>query len=253
MKDESGKLSHHESADMTEAEFLEAYRVKDYPKPSVTADLCIFTVTDSDLKILLIKRGGHPYKGRWALPGGFVNVGDGVKNQGESLLEAAERELSEETSLPRGSCYLEQLYTFGDPNRDPRMRVITVAYYALVRPDLVPLVRAADDAVEAEWFSVASLDRKTLAFDHEKVLGVAIERIQGKIDYSPIAFELVPSTFTIPELRAVYEAVKGSLYDPANFRRRFSRMQVDGLIVRAPGHRATKRKPTPVYRFTRKA
>lgn len=250
--DVSGKMSHAEGANMTEAEFLAAYKAKDYPKPSVAVDLVVFTITDSDLKVLLIRRGGHPSRGKLALPGGFVDVGDGVKDQGESLDEAAHRELAEETGLPRGSCFLEQLYTFGDPGRDPRLRVISVAYYALVRPTLAPLVKAGDDAADAGWFSIATLDMSDLAFDHAKVLTTAIERIRGKIDYAPIAFDLVPETFTVADLRAVYEVVKGRTYDPKTFHRKFRRMLADGVIKQAPGKRLSGPgggSPAAVYCF----
>lgn len=253
MTDPTGKLG-HESNDMTEAEFLASYQVRDYPKPSVTVDLVIFSVVDTDLKVLLIKRDGHPHRGSWALPGGFVDVGDGVKDQGESLGQAAHRELAEETGLPEGTCYLEQLYTFGHPGRDPRLRVISVAYYALISPDKVPLIQAGDDAAEAKWFSVEQevKDKLLLAFDHAEILRVAVERIRGKIDYyAPIAFELVPDTFTDGELRSVYAAVKGETYSPRTFRRRFQRMQTDGIIEEAPGKRLTAGRPAKVYRFTR--
>lgn len=276
MSDQTGKLSHADGDDMTEEEFLDAYVAKDYPKPSVTVDLVIFTVVDSDLKVLLIKRGGHPYRGCWALPGGFVNVGDGVKDQGEDLEAAAHRELEEETHLPRGSCYLEQLYTFGRAYRDPRTRVIDVAYFALVRSSLAPLVAAGDDAADARWFSVTelwdggglgdtgdvvkplgetktlgTLYNATLAFDHRDVLVKAVERIRGRIDYSPIAFDLVPETFTTNDLRTVYEAVKGKTYDPKNFHRRFRRMLADGVIRQVTGHRVTGARPASVYSFVR--
>jgi len=250
MADQTGKLG-HDSGHETEAEFLRDYRKTEYPKPSVTVDLVIFTVTDTDLKVLLIKRKGHPFKGQWAIPGGFVDVGDVHDDQGESVEDAAHRELAEETGLPIGSCYLEQLYTFGNPGRDPRMRVITVAYYALISPDKAPLVHAGDDAADAQWFSVDGLSE--LAFDHDEILAMAVRRIRGKIDYTDIAFELVPRTFTVAELRSVHEAIKGISYDAANFRRRFRRMVTDGIIEQARGKRLTGGKPAKVYRFRRRA
>jgi 8-oxo-dGTP diphosphatase len=231
---------------------IEAYDPGAYPRPSVTVDLVIFTVTDSDLKVLLIQRGAPPFEGGWALPGGFVRVGDAKRDQGESLEDAAERELAEETSLPRGTVYLAQLHTFGDPGRDPRMRVITVAYYALVRPDRMPLVRAGSDAAAARWFSlVEEVPSLVLAFDHCRILEVAVERLRKEIEEAPIAFELVPATFTVAELRAVHEAIKGTTYDAGNFRRRFLRLLSDGVIEAAPGKRATGTKPASVYRFVR--
>lgn len=248
MTDRTGKLG-HDAPHEDEGSFLRDYRKKEYPKPSVTVDLVIFTVQDTLLKVLLIRRKGHPFKDQWAIPGGFVDVGDGYDDQGESVEEAAHRELAEETGLPVGSCYLEQLYTFGKPGRDPRMRVISVAHYALVSSEKIPLVRAGDDASEAGWFEVGGVSG--LAFDHDDVLRTALGRIRGKIDYAPIAFELVPPTFTVAELRAVHEAVKGESYDAGNFRRRFRRMLTDGVIEQAPGKRLTAGKPAKVYRFRR--
>ena len=269
--DPTGKVG-HEASGMTEAEFLKAYRKEEYPKPSVAVDLVIFTVLDTDLKVLLVQRKGHPFKGWWAFPGGFVHVGDGYEDQGESLDETAHRELAEETGLPRGSCYSEQLYTFGKPGRDPRTRVISVAYYALVPSNLIGQVQAGDDAAEAQWFCIKDLWNRdglpvkealaaeagglnglqTLAFDHHEILKVALQRIRGKIDYAPLAFSLVPPTFTVPELRAVYEAVKGETYDPRNFNRRFRRMLSDGVILPAPGKRPTTSRPAAVYSFKKR-
>ena len=220
-----------------------------YPRPAVAVDLVIFTITDTDLKLLLIRRGLAPHQGMWALPGGFVRVGDAVADQGESIEAAAHRELAEETGLPAGSAWLEQLYTFGAPYRDPRMRVISVSWYALVRPDLAPLVTAGTDAEAVQWCSLSALP--PLAFDHDRMVSAAVERIQGKIDYAPIAFELVPPTFTIAELRQVFEAIKGSAYDRGNFRRRFNRMLEDGIIISAPGKRQTTSRPAKVYAFNR--
>lgn len=236
-----------------ERAFIERYRREAvaYPRPSVTVDLVILTVQDTDLKLLLVRRKQPPFADWWALPGGFVRVGDGFAKQGESLLEAAHRELNEETGLPRDKVFLEQLYTFGDVGRDPRMRVISVAWYALIRPDLAPFVTAGSDAAEVRWISVAHERPPALAFDHDTVVDMALERIRGKIDYAPIAFDLVPPTFTIAELRSVYEAIKGERYDASNFRRRFRRMEDDGIVARAPGKRHTSRRPAAVYTFVR--
>jgi 8-oxo-dGTP diphosphatase len=231
-----------------EARFLAEYRSKARPGPAVTVDLVVFTVRDADLKLLLIKRKAHPFRGEWSLPGGFVRVGDSYVDQGEDVEVAAHRELAEETGLPVGAAYLEQLYTFGRAGRDPRMRVISVAWYALIRPDLAPLVTAGSDAAEVQWSSLTALPAP-LAFDHAEILQTALDRVRGKIDYAPIAFDLVPETFTIAELRAVYEAIKGADYDPGNFRRRFKRMLTDGVVAQAPGKRHTTRRPAAVYSF----
>jgi 8-oxo-dGTP diphosphatase len=241
-----------------EQRFLQAYRADRYPRPSVTVDLLIFTVVDTDLKVLLIRRAAHPFQGALALPGGFVDVGDAFHDQGEDLDAAAFRELAEETGLDRSllerhRVHLEQLYTFGKAGRDPRTRVIGVAYYALVPPTLVPLVRAGDDAADAGWFSVQhEIPWNDLAFDHADILRTGVARLRGKIDYSAIAFSLVPPTFTTTELREVYEAVKGEQFDASNFRRRFKRMIDDGIIEEAPGQRAPGARggrPASVYRF----
>ncbi len=237
----------------TEKPFIDAYRARAtaYPRPSVTVDLVILTVQDTDLKLLLVRRKQPPFADWWALPGGFVRVGDGFEDQGESLLDAAHRELAEETGLPRDKVFLEQLYTFGDADRDPRMRVISVAWYALVRPDLAPFVTAGSDAAEVRWVSLSHERPEALAFDHDRIVDTAVERIRGKVDYAPIAFDLVPPTFTVAELRAVYEAINGQRYDASNFRRRFKRMIDDGLVARAPGKRHTARRPAAVYSFVR--
>jgi 8-oxo-dGTP diphosphatase len=252
-KDGSGKLG-HESADLDEASFLKKYRERKYPRPSVTVDLVVFTVVDTDLKVLLVKRKGHPFQGCWALPGGFLHAGNTYDDQGEDLEAAAHRELAEETGLPEQSCYLEQLYTFGNAYRDPRTRVISVAYFALIRPDLAAVVQAGSDAEEARWMSVRdALDLKDdglTAFDHAQILQLGVDRIRGKLDFSDVAFKLVPETFTVAELRGVYQAITGLGYDPANFRRKFRRMVKDGTIEEATGVRQTATKPAKVYRFS---
>jgi 8-oxo-dGTP diphosphatase len=248
-----------------EQRFLEEYRPGDFPRPSVTVDLVIFTVIDKLLHVLFVRRNEHPFKGRWALPGGFVRVSDDRKNQGEDLDGAAHRELLEETGLSHtasGSVFLEQVRTFGKPGRDPRMRVISVAYYALVRPTLVPQIRAGGDVSHAKWFDVAELvppigskskkptdAAELLAFDHAEILEAALDRMRIDLDRTGISFELVPETFTIQELRAVHEAIRGEPLDPGNFRKRFLRFIEDGVIEAARGKRATISKPASVYRF----
>ena len=224
-----------------------------YPRPSLSVDIVVFTVLDTDLKVLLIQRGQQPFRGSWALPGGFVDVSD-TGNQGESLEAAAARELTEETGLRINQVYMEQLFTFGRPQRDPRGRVISVAYFALVPPDMAPLAAAGSDAAEVGWLSVGSeLATHSLAFDHADIVAKAVDRLRGKVDYCPVAFALVPQAFTIAELRSVYEAIKGHHYDPGNFRRRFKRMQTDGVIEPAPGKRQTGTKPAHVFRFARRS
>lgn len=230
-----------------EARFLESYQPADFPRPSVTVDLVVLTIDDCDLKLLTVQRNEHPFKGRWALPGGFVRVGRSREEQGEGVDEAARRELHEETGLPEGAVYLAQLHTFGAPNRDPRMRVISVAYYALVRPTLAPLVRPGGDVHKVRWQSLA--EAPALAFDHDAIVACALTRVREEIDRSHLAFELVPDTFTIQQLRAVHEVVKGAALDPGNFRKRFLRMLDDGVLEHARGKRLTSSKPAQVYRF----
>ncbi len=220
-----------------------------FARPFVAVDLVIFTIQDADLKVLLIQRDEPPFQGQWALPGGFVRVGDAHQDQGEDLEAAAHRELAEETGLPAGSVYLEQLYTFGKAYRDPRARVLSVAHYALVRPDRSPFVKAGGDAAAVWWFSIRELHTLTLAFDHCDIIEMALLRIRGKLDYSDIAFSLVPPTFSITELRVVYEIILGKSLDPGNFRRRFHRMIDDQILEEAPGKRLTSARPAKIYRF----
>lgn len=243
-------MTRKESAE--EKQFLEKYRPKDYPRPSVAVDLVIFTIIDAQLRVLVVKRQEHPFKGDWALPGGFVRVGESSKEQGEDLDAAARRELQEETGLDPDRVHIEQLFTFGRSNRDPRMRVISVAYFALVRPDLAPFVKAGGDVSHAEWLPVEALKKTDLGFDHREIIETALTRVRGKLEYSGIAFDLVPLTFTIPELRHVYSIVLDKEMDPGNFRRKFNRMLEDGLIEQAPGKRITASKPATVYRFKRR-
>lgn len=230
-----------------EGRFLAGYQPGAFARPAVAVDAVVLTLKDSQLRVLLIQRGEHPYRGRWALPGGFLRVGEG-RSQGEDLEAAAYRELEEETGLRPEQLHLEQLGAFGRPGRDPRMRVITVAYLALVRPDLIPLVRAGGDAGRARWFEVSGLERSRLAFDHGELLERAVEHLRRELERSPLAFELVPETFTIPELRAVHAAISGARPDPGNFRRRVQRLLAEGEIVPASGQRETARRPAAVYR-----
>ncbi len=258
-KTEAGGSNTEDTSGEGEERFLATYRPGEYPRPSVTVDLVVFTVIDKLLHVLFVRRNEHPFKGRWALPGGFVRVSDDRKDQGEDLDAAAHRELLEETGLSHtesGNVFLEQVKTFGRPGRDPRMRVISVAYYALVRPTLVPLIRAGGDVSHAKWFDVADLTgskkaRTELAFDHAEIVDAALERMRADLDRTALAFELVSETFTIQELRAVHEAIRGETLDPGNFRKKFLRLVEDGLVEPARGKRPTASKPASVYRFVR--
>jgi 8-oxo-dGTP diphosphatase len=235
-----------------ERQFLDSYRPGDYTRPSVTVDLIIFTIIDARLVVLLVKRKEHPFKGAWVVPGGFVRVGETAAEQGEDLDEAARRELQEETGLDADRVHVEQLATFGKSGRDPRMRVISVAYVALVRPDLAPIVKAGGDVSDAKWASMDELKKLELGFDHREIVATALANVRKQVESSDIAFDLVPLTFTIPELRNVHAIVLDKEMDPGNFRRKFNRMLEDGLIEQAPGKRITTSKPATVYRFKRR-
>lgn len=179
-----------------------------YARPAVTVDCVVFGLDDADLKVLLIERDREPFAGRWALPGGFVEPD-------ETLEQAALRELAEETGVSR--VYLEQLYSFGDPGRDPRDRVITVAYYALVRRlDHAP--RAASDARAVGWFPASRCP--PLAFDHREIVAMARQRLQAKVRWQPVGFELLPRKFTLSQIQRVYEAVLERPLDKRNFRKK---------------------------------
>jgi len=188
----------------------------EYERPGLTVDCVIFglDLDEESLKVLLVERDLEPFAGMWAIPGGFVR-------QGETLEGAAARELEEETGITQ--VFLEQLYTFGDPGRDPRGWVVSVAYYALVSPEK-HTVQAATDARQARWFSVNSLPG--LAFDHALILRTALLRIRGKLSYAPIGFELLPQKFTIKQLQKLYEIVLGAKLDNRNFRKKIFGMDV---------------------------
>jgi 8-oxo-dGTP diphosphatase len=186
----------------------------EYPRPALTVDCVVFGLDDEDLKILLIQRDKDPFQGRWALPGGFVLMD-------ETLEAAARRELSEETGIDK--VFLEQLYSFGDPGRDPRGRVVTVAYYALCKLG-DHRVRAATDARDAAWFACS--DPPPLAFDHDRILAVAKERLRAKVRYQPIGFELLPPKFTLTQLQRLYEIVLEKPLDKRNFRKKLLAMDL---------------------------
>ena len=205
-----------------------------YPHPAVTTDIVIFTIRDGQLKLLLIKRGGEPYQGRWALPGGFVEMD-------EDLETSARRELEEETGV--SGVYLEQLYTFGRPDRDPRERVITVAYYALIPSDQVRL-QAATDAEAVGWFAFEELP--ALAFDHDEIVAMAHQRLVAKLDYSTIAFQFLPREFTLSELQDVYEIILRAEVDKRNFRKQV--LALGKLVETKKMKRDGAHRPARLYR-----
>lgn len=180
----------------------------EYPRPAVTTDCIIFGFDAGELKVLLVERGIEPFIGKWAFPGGFLHMD-------ENADECARRELLEETGLQ--NVFIEQLFTFSDVDRDPRGRVITIAYYALVKLSDFN-VQAGDDAKSANWFAISKVP--PLAFDHDRILRVALNRLRGKIRYQPIGFELLPDKFTMPELQNLYETVLEVQLDRRNFRKK---------------------------------
>jgi 8-oxo-dGTP diphosphatase len=200
----------------------------------VTVDIVLFTIRDGKLHLLLIRRLAKPFENRYALPGGFIR-GD------ESLDSAAIRELHEETGVAKA--YLEQLYTFGDPKRDPRGRVVTVAYYALAAPTQV--LQAGTDAADAAWFPITALP--PLAFDHRKIVEYAHDRIRNKLDYTNVGFELLQDKFSLTELQLVHEAILGENLDKRNFRRKIIQR---GIVKPTKEWQQTGRKPAQLYRFS---
>lgn len=265
---------------LTEQEFLEQYKPKEYERPAVTVDMLVFAVNEAldALRLLLIRRKNHPFIHCWALPGGFVEME-------ESLEEAARRELQEETGLQ--DIYMEQLYTFGEPGRDPRIRVISTAYMALIQENAVA-VTPGDDAAEACWFTIQERDGRVelhgdngdvlyfhvtriplfiggvssvqeaaykqensgIAFDHEKAIQMGLSRLRNKAEYTNILFGLMPEEFTLPELQKLYETVLGKRLYKSNFRKKI------GEYVEATGTKknqeGTKRSPE-LYRFRTEA
>jgi 8-oxo-dGTP diphosphatase len=195
-----------------EREFLANYDPRAYPPVGVTVDITIFTIRAAELCVLLIRRGKHPALGQWALPGGFVGATEGLD-------EAAARELREETGVA-ADAHLEQLRSYGAPDRDPRMRIFSIAYLALVADPPGP--RAGTDAAEARFWPLDELDRAgvPLAFDHRHIVDDAVERVRSKLEYTSLATTLLPEPFTIADLRRVYETVWGVELHPANFRRK---------------------------------
>ncbi len=205
-----------------------------YPRPAVTTDIVLFTISCGILKLLLIKRGQGPHEGSWALPGGFLEPD-------EDLSECARRELQEETGLQ--GIYLEQLYTFGKPGRDLRERVVSVAYLALT-PPLEQPPEAASDAVATHWYSAENLP--PLAFDHADIIALARGRLLSKLDYSGIALQFLPETFTLSEIQKVYEIVRSEQLDKRNFRKQITGM--DLIEETGDQRRNGSHRPARLYR-----
>jgi len=220
---------------------VEQYDPRGYPPVAVTVDLVVLTIRAGELAVLLVKRGVDPFAGAQALPGGFVRPDEG-------LGQAAARELAEETGLAAGSVHLEQLASYGDPGRDPRMRVVTVAYLAFA-PQM-PRPRAGTDAAEASWVRVGDVmpaGSAVLAFDHQQILADGVERARAKLEYTALAAAFCPPEFTIAQLRRVYEIVWGTALDPRNFHRKVT--GTPGFVIPAGAATAGERgRPAQLYR-----
>lgn len=204
----------------------------------VAVDLTVLTLRDGALSVLLIQREDDPHRGAWALPGGFVEAD-------EDLEDAAYRVLADEASLGSGAVHLEQVRTFGAPGRDPRGRVVSVAFMALGAA--LPDPRRGDDVADARWWALADLADVQLAFDHAAVLESAVERARSKLEYTTLAVTFLPEEFTISQLRGVYESVWGTTLDAGNFHRKATR--TDGFLVELAKHAApTGGRPARLYR-----
>ena len=206
-----------------------------YARPALAVDCVVFGFDGGDLQLLLIRRGLEPFGKAWALPGGFVRID-------ETVDDAARRELAEETGLQR--VFLEQLYTFGGITRDPRERVVSVAYYALVAPAQHDAV-AATDAAAVQWFPLSELP--PMAFDHADIIDAALTRLRGKVTYQPIGFELLPAKFTLSQLQRLYEAILGENIDKRNFRKKV--LSFDLLIALEEWRRDGPHRPAQLFRF----
>ena len=208
-----------------------------YPHPAVTADIVVFSVEDDRLKILLIRRKEAPFQGQWALPGGFVGID-------ESIDDCALRELQEETGL--SGIYLEQLYTFGAPDRDPRERVISVAYFALT-PMTGLTLKHGSDAMDAQWHNIDALPE--LAFDHGAIIRLARERLTAKLDYSTVGLKFMPTEFTLSDVQSLYETVSGQARDKRNFRKWILSLE----ILEETGRKKTDGAHRPAMLYTLKS
>ncbi|WP_309707113.1 NUDIX domain-containing protein [Armatimonas sp.] len=215
------------------------YDPNSFERPSVTVDVVAFTARERKLHVLLIKRGVWPFEGHWALPGGFVQMSEGLD-------AAAHRELAEETGIA-GAEFLEQLYTFGNVDRDPRTRVISVAYYALLpEPSIAP--RAGTDAAEAQWWPADALP--PLAFDHAEIVKTALDRLRAKLGYTSVAYALLAPEFTLTELQTVYEIILGRELDKRNFRKKMlSTELLEGLEKQ---RRGGAHRPAQLFSFTKR-
>lgn len=210
-----------------------------YPRPALTLDTVIFIFPEHQLKILLIQRKDAPFKDCWALPGGFLDMD-------ETLEAGAHRELFEETGVQ--NVYLEQLYTFSEVKRDPRGRVITVAYMALLRPSESPKLTASSDARQVKWFPVSRLPK--LAFDHKQIIQCALDRLRNKLNYTTVGFQLLDEKFTLSELQEVHEVLLKRKLDKRNFRKKMLSLNI--LKPLNEFRRCGPKRPAQLYRLHEK-
>jgi 8-oxo-dGTP diphosphatase len=217
------------------------YDITKFAQLSVAVDLVVFTIIDEDLKVLLIKRGRWPFKGTWCLPGGFVKIK-------EDLERAARRELEEETGLKAKDIYLEQLYTFGDPKRDPRTRVISVAHFALVdSTKSKPFVTGEEQIKDVTWHPINNLPPK-LGFDHKQIINYALKRLRYKLEYTAVGLELLPKSFTLTDLQTMYETILNEKLDKRNFRKKILSMNI---IKATKIYKKGAHRPAMLYKFVK--
>ncbi|MDH3306213.1 MAG: NUDIX domain-containing protein [Acidimicrobiia bacterium] len=230
-----------------ESDFLASYDPTEFDRPSTAVDVALVTIIDDQLRVLVLRRPDHPYRGSWQLPGGFVEID-------ESLDQAAARVIADKAGL--ADTFIEQLYTFGAPDRDPRTRVITIAYYALVEPDrLVDLPNGVELAtIDVPWEGETGgpvalhLDGGAIevAFDHEAIVGMVVQRLRGKLDYAPVGYELLPDEFTLHDLQRIHETVLGRSLNKDSFRRRMvATREIEGTGRRQTG---VGYRPAELYR-----
>lgn len=223
---------------MTEDEFLKSYNPKDYDAPLCTVDMCIFAVEEDELKVLLVKRASPPFKDRWALPGGFADL-----QQDKSIEETAFRKLFEKTGIK--SPYLEQVGTVGNASRDPRGWSVTILYFALIDYLALTQNEIIDPQEVTQWVPVVQAFESELAFDHEELLKLAINRLRSKTRYAALPINLMPEDFTLTEVQNMFELILGLPLQKKSFRRR---LETSGLLTETGEMRPTSRRPAALYR-----
>ena len=225
----------------SEKEFLAAYNIHDFEIPLVSVDMSIFSIIDEQLQVLLVKRAEYPHKGRWALPGGFVDF-----DKDKDLLDTARRKLTEKTGVE--TPYLEQLASFGGQDRDPRGWSVTIAYFALIAADEVTL-RGGPESEDVAWAPMDSIAKKRgFAFDHKKILAASYERLRSKVTYTSLPVNLLPTEFTLGELQKTFEIILGRPIEKKSFRRRI----LDVNILQQTGRtKPSGTRPAMLYRVNR--